>query len=112
MLIFITIFIIIFSFIFGIISPEQCNKKSAEIKKSAENKEKNIYKKEIRREEPLSNQFKADGTPLKSILRIKPIIQSDKVNKTVSFDNLRTAKIGNRVKIEKTFNKNTIGKNI
>lgn len=44
---------------------------------------------------------------LKSILRKK---DAEKTNKTVSFNDIRLAKIGNKIKMEKAFNKNTMSK--
>jgi hypothetical protein len=58
-----------------------------------------------KKEEKLELVYKSDGTQVAPILRKTP--GDDKPKKSVSFNDERTALVGNRLKVEKTFNKRT-----
>jgi hypothetical protein len=58
-----------------------------------------------KKEEKLEPVYKNDGTQVSPILRKSPT--DDKPKKSVSFNDERTALVGNRLKVEKTFNKRT-----
>lgn len=58
-----------------------------------------------KKEEKLEPVYKNDGTQVAPILRSSPT--DDKPKKSVSFNDERTTLIGNRLKVEKTFNKRT-----
>lgn len=59
----------------------------------------------VKKEEKLEPVYKNDGTQVAPILRKSS--SDDKPKKSVSFNDERTALVGNRLKVEKTFNKRT-----
>jgi len=101
------VFVILFSFIFPIDESNKTKKETFATKISKESPKQTPKEspKETKKETP--KEIKKDGTPLKSILREKTAQPS---NKTVSFNDIRTTKIGSSVKKEKAFNKNTMSK--